>query len=551
MEKFWHKNYPSNIPKEIKVKNHSIYAEFEEHTKTFGSKTAFENFEQKISFNDWRTLSSDFASYLQNHCHLKKGDRIAIQIPNLLQSPIVIMGALQAGLVVVNINPLYTAREMKEILKDAQVQAIVIFSHSAHNLEQIISNIPIPNIIVTDLGDLFSNFKRFLFFFITHYIKKMVPPFKLPASISLRKALKIGSNYTFKKVPIQKEDYAFLQYTGGTTGSPKGAILTQNNILSNLTQCRAWMVPYLKRGKEISITALPFYHIFALTINLLLLPFYGAHSILITNPRDVKNFISLLRKNKTWSIFVGVNSLFKLLLNQKQFHTLNFNSLQYCIAGGASVEKSVFDRWLKTTQVPLVEGYGLTEASPVISCNILNQPLSGTCGLPLPSTHVRIVDDQGHVLGPGQVGELQTQGPQVMKGYWNHHEETKNVLDSQGWLKTGDIAQIDKKGYIKILDRKKDMILVSGFNVYPNEIENILSLHPKIKNSAVIGVKDEHSAEVPKAFIVKKDPLLTKEEVISYCKKNLVAYKIPKHIEFKETLPHSHVGKVLRRELKN
>ena len=550
-EKFWLKSYPSNIPTEIEIASSSIDEEFEKSIEPFHHQTAFENFGQKISFAQWKNLSLSFASYLQNHCHLQKGDKIAVQIPNLLQTPIVIMGALKAGLTLVNLNPLYTSRETKEILQDAKPKAMIVFSASASRLEEILDDCPIPHIIVTEIGDLFPPLKRWLFYIVTHFVKKIIPAYRLSSAVRFNKALALGKKADFKKIALEKNDIAFLQYTGGTTGSPKGAILSHGNILSNLLQCKAWMSPYLNYGKEISITALPLYHIFALTVNLLLLPFYGSHSILITNPRDTKNFIRLLKKTKKFTVFVGVNSLFKLLLNQKDFHDLDFFTLKCCIAGGASVEKSVFDNWLKATKTPLIEGYGLTEASPVVSCNILDQPVSGSCGLPFPSTLVRIMDQKGRALSPGQAGELEVKGPQVMQGYWNKPDETKKVLDENGWLKTGDIAQINPNGWIHILDRKKDMILVSGFNVYPNEIESILSLHQKIKNSAVIGVPDSESGEAPKAFIVKQDSSLTKEEVQLYLKQNLTGYKIPKHIEFREELPHSHVGKVLRRKLQS
>ena len=544
----WLKNYPKEIPQEISIQSSSLYEEFKKNTQEFKNQTAFTNYGTAISFKDWDEKTTAFASFLQNECGLKKGDPIAIQMPNLLQTPIAVMGALKAGLIVVNINPLYTPREMKEILQDSKARAVLIFSHKAHFLEQILSEVFVEHIIITNLGDLFPPVKRFLFYLLTHVIKKLAPAHKL-ACVSFAGALKKGRTVEFKPVNLQPEDTAFLQYTGGTTGKPKGAVLTHRNILSNFKQCQAWMTPYLKKGKETAVIALPLYHIFALTINLFVLPFYGARSLLVTNPRDVKNFIRLLSKEK-WTIFTGVNALFKLLLNQKEFNRIDFSSLKYCIAGGSAVEQSVHDQWLKTTKTPLTEGYGLTEASPVVSCNLLDRQKIKTCGLPFPSTHVRVVNSKGEELPLGAVGEVQVQGPQVMQGYWSKKEETKNVLDEKGWLSTGDIGKIDENGYITLLDRKKDMILVSGFNVYPNEIEDILSQHFKVKTAAVIGVSDEHSGEAPKAFIVKKDESLTKEELLSFCKKELTGYKIPKHIEFRQSLPLSPVGKVLRRKLK-
>ena len=550
MERIWLKYYPKNIPHDIKVHQPSLYSEFEKSSSKFLQQTAFENYGQKMSFTEWKQKTNAWANFLTHHCRLKKGDRIALQIPNLLQTPIAVMGALQAGLVVVNINPLYTSRELKEILISAQVQAILIFSHSAYKLQEIFSEVSIPHIIVTDLGDLFSWPKRWFFHCMTRYIKKMVQPYHFPSWTSFPSALKKGKMSPNSKVSLQLNDLAFLQYTGGTTGQPKGAMLTHGNILSNIEQGRAWMTPFLKEGKEISITALPLYHIFALTINLFILPFYGAHSVLITNPRDVKSFIQTLKKTNFFSVFVGVNSLFKLLLNQKNFKNLSFQSLKVCIAGGASVESSVYDRWLKTTQSPLIEGYGLTEASPIVSCNILSKPQKGTCGFPFPSTEVRVINSQSQEVGTNQTGELEVRGPQVMQGYWKNPSASKNVLNEQGWLKTGDLAQISSEGMISIVDRKKDMILVSGFNVYPNELEDVISSHPKVRQTAVIGVPDPHTAETPKVFIVKSDPSLTQEEILSFCRKNLTSYKIPKHIEFRDHLPLSNIGKVLRRKLR-
>lgn len=549
MERIWLKSYPKNIPHDINIRHSSIYEQFKEYSRKFNNKTAFENYGQTISFQNWRDQAGAWASFLHHRCKLKKGDRIAVQMPNILQTPIAVMGALQAGLAVVNINPLYTARELKEILVDADVKAILIFSHSAHTLQSIQKEVRVPNIIVSDLGDLFSLPKRIIFHCITHYIKKMVRPFQFEKSFSFVQALKIGKTYPSIESSVQLEDPAFLQYTGGTTGKPKGAVLSHKNILSNIEQGRAWMLPFLEEGKEVSIAALPLYHIFALTINLFIVPSHGAHSVLITNPRDVKNFIKTLKKLK-FSILVGVNSLFKLLLNDKNFKNLNFKFLKTCIAGGAGVESSVYEQWLKTAKAPITEGYGLTEASPVVCCNLLSDPKPGNCGFPFPSTHVRIMDSMQKELDVNQIGELEVKGPQVMQGYWKNPSASQKVLNSQGWLSTGDLAKVNSKGMIFIVDRKKDMILVSGFNVYPNEVENVIVSHPQVKQAAVIGVPDAHSGEAPKAFVVKSSPRLTQEELIKFCKQNLTSYKIPKHIEFRAHLPLSSIGKVLRRKLK-
>ena len=545
MEKIWLKNYPQDIPYEIHAASSSITQEFETSVQKYNSKIAFTNYGESLSFHQWSRYSKNFSAFLQKH--LKKGDRIAIMLPNTLQFPVVVMSALQAGLTVVTVNPLYTPRELKHILKDAEVKALVILAHSAHTFSKLAheKDLAVPLVIVTHLGDLFSPFKRILFYFITKFIKKIKPySFK---HISFRKALKEGSALSFKKV---HHDPAFLQYTGGTTGTPKGAILSHKNILSNLEQCRAWMHPFLNEGQETAVSALPLYHIFALMINLLVLPLYGSRSLLITNPRETDSFIQQLKKTKNWSVFTGVNALFKLLLNQEDFKNVNFTNLKVCIAGGTPVESSVYKKWLETTGIALAEGYGLTEASPVVSCHLLSAPVQGNCGYPFPSTDIRIVDSSGKILGFEQAGELYIKGPQVMQGYWKKPKETLQVLDSEGWLKTGDIACLTKKGYLQILDRKKDMILVSGFNVFPNEIEQILSEHPQIQSSAVIGVPDEHSFQTPKAFIVKKEKSLKEEDVKSFLRKNLVAYKIPKYIEFVNELPLSYVGKVLRRSLK-
>ena len=546
MEKIWLKNYPADIPHEIHTDSPSLVQEFEKAVQKYNSKIAFTNYDENLSFKKWSEHSRHLSAFLQKN--LKKGDRIAIMLPNTLQFPVAVMAALQAGLVIVNINPLYTPRELQHILKDAQVKALLILSHSAHTFSQLVhteKDLSVPLVIVTHLGDLFSPFKRVLFYFITKFIKKM-QPYQFQ-HISFRKALKQGSTLPLKKT---HHDPAFLQYTGGTTGVPKGAMLSQKNILSNLEQCRAWMHPFLNESQETSIVALPLYHIFALMVNLLVLPLYGSHSILVTNPRETKSFIQLLKKTKSWSVFTGVNALFKLLLNQEDFKDIDFTNLKVCIAGGAPVESSVYTRWLETTGTALAEGYGLTEASPVVSCNVISKPVQGNCGFPFPSTDIRIVDSNGKTVDLGQAGELYVKGPQVMQGYWNNPKESSKVLDAEGWLKTGDIACLTQTGHLQILDRKKDMILVSGFNVFPNEIEQILSEHPKIKSNAVIGVPDEHSFETPKAFIVKKDMGLEEEEVKAFLRKNLVAYKIPKYIEFVDELPLSYVGKVLRRSLR-
>lgn len=545
MESIWLKNYPPKVPAEIDLRYSSIIHKFEESISPFKDQVAFENFGVQMSFDEWDLKSTHFASYLSHYCNLKKGDALAIQIPNTLQYPIAVIGALKAGLVVVNINPLYTSRELGQILSDSKAKAILVFSHSVHNLKSIQHETNLEHVIVTHLGDLFPRLKRYFYYFILRFIKKMIKA-SPSSSVHFNKCLKQGSQIPFKNVATTRDDLAFLQYTGGTTGVPKGAMLTHYSVLSNIEQCHVWITPYLNKGQEVSMVALPLYHIFALTINLFVIPLFGAHSVLVTNPRDINHFTDLFKKYKR-SMFVGVNALFKLLLRNPEFKDIDFSSLKLCIAGGASVESSVYNEWLEVTKKPIVEGYGLTEASPVVCCNNYYSPKKGYCGLPLPSTLVRIIGDQGE---ESEVGELQVKGPQLMRGYWNRPKETQNVFTPDGWLKTGDIARMDSDGAVQILDRKKDMILVSGFNVYPNNIEDILSLHPQIEDAAVIGVPDEISGEVPKAFIVRKDTKLTESEVLNYCRKNLVAYKVPKYIEFRNSLPHSNVGKVLRKDLR-
>ena len=547
MERIWLQHYPFKIPHDIQNITSPILYDFKKCFKKYSHQTAFENYGEKISFKKWDEHSDAWASYLKNHCCLKKGSRVAIQMPNTLQLPIAVIGALKAGLVVVNINPLYTARELEQILMDSKSQALLIFSHSAHLLNKI--SVSIPHIIVSDLEDLFSFPKRMLFKMILKF-KKVIPFYSLSSFTPFREALKEGASTLFQEPDIHLDDLAFLQYTGGTTGIPKGAMLTHRNIASNWKQCLAWMKPYLIEGKELVIAPLPLYHIFSLMLNVFLLPLHGAYSVLVTNPKDKKTFIQILKKHQnSFTVFLGVNALFKMLINEPAIDSLKFSKLKWCIAGGTAVENFVYKKWKEKTGVYLIEGYGLTEASPVVSCNILDQSMSSTCGYPLPSTQVRVIKDDQEVL-IGQLGELEIKGPQVMKGYWKNEKETSLVLDEHGWLKTGDIVQINNQGMIQILDRKKDMILVSGFNVFPNEIENIISEHHKVQDVAVVAVPDPNSKEVPKAFIVKKDSRLTKKEIINFCKESLTAYKIPKYIEFVNELPHSTVGKVLRRKLK-
>lgn len=508
------------------------------------------NLGHTLTFKDVDELSKRFACFLQHELELQPGDRIAIQMPNLLQYPIALFGALRAGLIVVNTNPLYTPSEMKHQFKDSGAKAIVILANFAKHLEEILPETNIQSVVVTEIGDRLPFPKNFIVNSVVKYVKKMVPKFDLPQAISFEEALNLGQEYTYDRPTLTKEDTAFLQYTGGTTGVAKGAILTHGNILANMLQIVEWMKPLLVRGQETVITALPLYHIFSLTVNCLTFMNYGARNVLITNPRDINDFIKTL-KQTSFSVVTGVNTLFNALMNHPDFTKINFKNLKISVAGAMALQRPVAEKWKQLTQTLLVEGYGLTETSPVVCCNPVTENLDqiGTIGLPLPSTEVRLKDDEGHFVKEGDPGELCVKGPQVMKGYWNRDDETKKVI-KDGWLHTGDVAVMDEKGYFKIVDRKKDMILVSGFNVYPNEVEEAIASHPDVFEVAVVGVPDEKSGEIVKAFIVKKTETLSEKDIIEYAKKSLTNYKVPKQVEFRHELPKTNVGKILRRALR-
>ena len=545
----WLENYPASVNKTINPDKYKSLVELLEISiEKFDGLPAYTNFGKTISFTKLDKLSIQFASYLINEVGLQKGDRIAIQMPNLLQYPVALFGALRAGLVVVNTNPLYTSREMEYQFKDADVSAIVIVTNFAYNLEKIIHNTNINKVIITEIGDLLGPVKAPVVNWVVKNIKKMVPDFDLPEAVKFNDALKIGKRHKFEKPEISGKDIAFLQYTGGTTGISKGAILTHRNMIANMEQISEWMKPKLIEREEIVITALPLYHIFALTVNCLSFLKIGARNILITNPRDMPAFIKDLKKYP-FSVITGVNTLFNGLLNRPEFTRINFSSLKIAVGGGMAVQKVVAEKWQQVTGTTLAEGYGLTETAPVLTCNPIDgSEKIGTIGLPLPGTEIKIFNDEGEEVETGENGEICAKGPQVMPGYWKNEAETKLVF-RDGWFKTGDIGQIDEDGYVKIVDRKKDMINVSGFNVYPNEIENIVSAHPKVLEVGAIGVPDHRANEVVKVFIVKKDPSLTKEELIAYCRENMTAYKVPKQVEFRDELPKSNIGKILRRVL--
>ncbi len=546
----WFKHYPKGIPHEIPLYEfNSVIHLFEESCKKYANKVAFENMGARLTYGQLDKLTSDFAAFLQKDLGLKKGERIAIQMPNLLQFPVAFFGALRAGLIVVNTNPLYTPREMEHQFKDSGAVAIVIVANFASNLEKIISKTQIKHVIVTSLGDMLGGLKGAIVNFVVKNVKKMVPAYHLPEALSFKAVMRKGRALKRNKPEVNNDDIAVLQYTGGTTGVSKGARLSHGNLVAHNSMITYWFQPYLNRGGEdLIITAIPMYHIFALTVNGLLMFSTGVKNVLITNPRDMKGFCKELHKHK-FTILTGVNTLFNGLLNSPAFKDLNFSHLKGAIGGGMAVQDAVATRWKEVTGKPLLEGYGLSETSPVLCCNPLdgNQRM-GTIGIPMPSTEVSIFDDNGKELLQGEVGEICARGPQVMSGYWN--QDNVGVFLTGGWFKTGDIGSMDKDGFFKIVDRKKDMIKVSGFNVFPNEIENVLAGHPKVLEVAAIGVPDSKSGEVIKVFVVKKDQSLTEKELLDFCRENLTNYKIPKHFVFKNELPKTNVGKILRRALK-
>lgn len=547
----WLKSYPKGIPAEIDPDRYtSIVDVFLTACRKFQDRPAYTNMGVTLSFREVEKLSRDFAAFLSADLGLKPGDRIGLQMPNVLQYPVALFGALRAGLVVVNTNPLYTAREMEHQYRDSGVKAVVIMANFAKNLEEVWPAIGRPPVIVTELADLFPTPKRQIVNAVVRYVKKMVPAFEIPGSISFRRALERGRNQpNFSDIPRKREDLAFLQYTGGTTGVAKAAMLTHRNIVANMEQAAAWMGPYLEEGKEVLVTPLPLYHVFSLTVNGLLFLRYGGENVLVTNPRDFPAFIKLLRSRR-FTVLTAVSTLLNALMNQPGFTEIDFSSVKVTVAGAMALQRSVAERWRDMTKSLLIEGYGLTEASPVLACN----PLDGsdrlsTIGLPFPSTEIRLLDDDGNEVPEGQPGELTARGPQIMQGYWNRPEETAQVL-KDGWLHTGDIAQMDPDGFFRIVDRKKDMILVSGFNVYPNEVEEVVCQHPDVVEVGAIGVPDDKSGEVVKVVVVSRRSNLTAQEIIEFCRTRLAAYKVPKHVEFRSELPKTNVGKVLRRALR-
>lgn len=547
----WLAEYPQGVPAEIDVDRYeSLVALLEASFVRFEKQPAFTNLDTTLTFADVERQSRAFAAYLQSLPNLKRGDRVAIMLPNSLQSPIVLFGVLRAGFVAVNVNPLYTVPELEHQLGDSGARAIVVLENFANTLAAALPNTPIETVIVSKLGDHCAEPKRSLVNFVVKYVKKRVPQWHIRGAVAYRDALELGAALPYSRPPIGPQDLAFLQYTGGTTGRAKGAMLTQRNMVANTLQAAAWAKPFYALDASVVVTPLPLYHVYSLTANLFCFIELGGHNLLITDPRDLKGMIAELRKTR-FSFMTGVNTLFNALLHTPGFETLDFRSLRVVMGGGMAVQREVAARWQAVTGVPIAQGYGLTEASPIVCANPLDlKEFTGSIGVPFPSTEVAIFDDADKPLPLGEVGEICARGPQVMKGYWKRPDDTALVLFGDGWLRTGDIGRMDEAGYFYIEDRKKDVIVVSGFKVYPNEVEDVATRQPGVLEAAAIGVPDEQSGEAVKLFVVRKDPHLSVADVIAHARQNLTGYKIPRHVEFLDELPKSNVGKVLRRELK-
>ncbi|MEM0992083.1 MAG: AMP-binding protein [Bacteroidota bacterium] len=545
----WLKNYPSGVPANIDPdKYESVVNMLEESFEKYKKLPNFSCMGKTLTYGEIDKMSQQFGAYLQSR-GLKKGDKVALMMPNLLQYPIALFGAVRAGLVVVNTNPLYTPREMEHQFVDSNTKAIVILENFAFNLQKIIDKTEIEVVITTSIGELLPTVKGMITNFVVRKVKNMVPKFDIPNTVSFKDALAGGKKFKLQKHTIAREDVAILQYTGGTTGRAKGAMLTHRNLISNMMQIGAIMDPFVEESKEVILCPLPMYHIFALTVNVFAPINKGFHGILIVNPRELKTIVSAF-KDYPISMMTGVNTLYNALLNFKPFAELDLSGMKIAAAGGTALQRPVAEKWQQVTGTSISEGYGMTESSPVATSNPYDgSGRVGTIGIPVPSTDVRIVDEQGSALGPNQVGEIQIKGPQVMKGYYNRPQATADTI-KDGWLSTGDIGEMSDDGFFKIVDRKKDMILVSGFNVYPNEVEEVVAGHPKVMEAAAIGIPSEKSGEAVKIFVVKKDKSLSKDELISYCRENMTGYKVPKAVEFRDELPKSTVGKILRKDLR-
>ncbi|QDQ27371.1 AMP-binding protein [Chitinimonas arctica] len=555
MERIWLNQYQPGVPAEIDLDEFQSAGEvFEKSAQKFRDRPAFSNAikfaSRTMNYGEIDTASRDLGAFLQHELKLGKGERVAIMMPNLLQYPICVFGVLRAGLTAVNVNPLYTPRELEHQLKDSGATTIIIVANFAHVLAEVVGRTQVKNVIVTEMGDLLG-LKGSVISLLLKHVKKMVPAYSLPQAVSFKGALSRGSRHELKKVAVGHDDIAFLQYTGGTTGVSKGAMLTHGNIIANMQQAHAWLKPLVEEGKEVIVCALPLYHIFCLTANCMVFSKIGGLNVLITNPRDIPAFVEAL-SHFPITCMTGVNTLFNALLNNADFLKLDFSTWKLALGGGMAVQRAVAENWKKSTGVPLIEAYGLTETSPAACINPMHlKAYNGAIGLPIPSTDIQVRDAEGKELGFDEPGELWVKGPQVMKGYWNRPEETAKCLDADGWLATGDMAIVHSDGFIKLVDRKKDMVLVSGFNVYPNEVEDVVAMHPGVLEVACIGIPDEKSGEVVKIFVVKKDPGLTEEALHEHCKKNLTGYKMPRHIEFRKELPKTNVGKILRRALRD
>ncbi|MGN2409116.1 long-chain-fatty-acid--CoA ligase FadD1 [Pseudomonas syringae] len=552
IENFWKDKYPSGISPDVDPDEYpNVQAVLKQSCQRFADKPAFSNLGKTLTYGELYELSGAFAAWIQQHTDLVPGDRIAVQLPNVLQYPVAVFGAIRAGLIVVNTNPLYTAREMEHQFNDSGAKALVCLANMAHLAEKVVPKTQVKHVIVTEVADLLSPLKRLLVNTVIKYVKKMVPAYHLPDAVRFNDVLKKGHGQPVAEVSPDRADVAVLQYTGGTTGVAKGAMLTHRNLIANMLQCRALMASNLNEGSEILITPLPLYHIYAFTFHCMAMMLIGNHNVLISNPRDLPAMVKELSKWK-FSGFVGLNTLFVALCNNEAFRNLDFSALKVTLSGGMALQLAAAERWKQVTNCPICEGYGMTETSPVATVNPIQKIQMGTIGIPVPSTLCRVIDDAGNELAFGETGELCIKGPQVMKGYWQRQEATDEMIDADGWLKTGDIAIIQPDGYLRIVDRKKDMILISGFNVYPNELEDVLVTLPGVLQCAAIGIPDEKSGEAIKVFVVAKPGVtLTKDQIMEHMRANLTGYKVPRSVEFRDSLPTTNVGKILRRELRD
>lgn len=550
-EAFFRERYPADYPAPIDIEQYQTLVEiFDGFVARYAANPAFTCLGQTLTYAQLNEQSAQFAAYLQNETSLQPGDRIAVQLPNVLQYPIVVFGALRAGMVVVNTNPLYTEREMEHQFNDSGAKALIVLANMASKAEKVIPNTAIKHVIVTEVGDMHCTIKRTLINSVLKYVKKEVPAFSISGAVKLRDALKKGAGKPIKAVSLQTNDVAVLQYTGGTTGVAKGAMLTHRNLIANMLQCRGLFEMSLDEGKESVIAPLPLYHIYAFTVHCMVMLETGNHSVLIPNPRDIPGFIKVLQNNK-FSGFVGLNTLFVALCQQEAFRAIDFSGLKLTISGGMALTKAAADQWKKITGSEIAEGYGMTETSPVVSFNPPGYIKLGTIGMPVSSTVCKVIDEEGNDLPVGEAGELCVKGPQVMKGYWQRPEATAETIDADGWLKTGDVAVIGEDGYMKIVDRKKDMIIVSGFNVYPNEVEDVIASHPDVVEVAAIGVPDAKTSEIVKVFVTTTNKQLTEADIKAFARERLTAYKVPRLVEFRDELPKTNVGKILRRELRD